>query len=82
MHMRGEPRTMQNQTSYRDLVGEVLGVLADSVERARLAGISDDRLVLDPGIGFGKSAAGNELLLRQFIQKHILGDFGNNLFHL
>ena len=65
MHMRGTPATMQEDTSYADLVGEVRDFLQDSAERARGAGVPADRIVLDPGIGFGKSAAGNLVLLRR-----------------
>ncbi len=65
MHMRGEPGTMQNDTRYRDLVGEVLDFLAARAEIAHGAGISSDRILVDPGIGFAKSAVGNEVLLRQ-----------------
>ncbi len=63
MHMRGTPRDMQDDTSYDDLVGEVLGRLRDSVGRARSAGCSPEQLVVDPGIGFGKSARGSLRLL-------------------
>jgi dihydropteroate synthase len=64
MHMRGTPATMQEDTHYDDLVGEVRDSLAGAAARARAAGVPADRIVLDPGIGFGKSAAGNLLLLR------------------
>lgn len=63
MHMRGTPRDMQDDTSYDDLVGEVLGRLRDAVARARSAGCSAEQLVVDPGIGFGKSARGSLCLL-------------------
>ncbi|RMG47880.1 MAG: dihydropteroate synthase [Acidobacteria bacterium] len=64
MHMRGTPQTMQRDTRYEDLIGEVYAGLERSVDRALAAGLSDDRIVIDPGIGFGKSAEGNETLLR------------------
>lgn len=65
MHMRGEPRIMQLDTAYEDLVGEVRGALAASLADAVEAGCDPDQVVLDPGIGFGKSAEGNlELLAR------------------
>lgn len=63
MHMRGTPRDMQDDTSYDDLIGEVLDRLRGSVARARSAGCSPEQLVVDPGIGFGKSARGNLRLL-------------------
>lgn len=65
MHMRGEPATMQDDTCYDDLVGEVAAFLAEAVRRAREAGVADDRILVDPGLGFGKSADGNEALLCQ-----------------
>lgn len=65
MHMRGSPRTMQEDTSYDDLVGEVAGWLEDRATRAREAGCASEQIVIDPGIGFGKSVDGNlELLAR------------------
>lgn len=63
MHMRGTPRDMQDDTGYDDLVGEVLEALRRSVGRARSAGCSPEQLVVDPGIGFGKSAGGSLRLL-------------------
>jgi len=63
MHMRGTPRDMQDDTEYDDLVGEVLEALKRSVGRARSAGCSAEQLVVDPGIGFGKSAGGSLRLL-------------------
>lgn len=63
MHMRGTPRTMQRDTEYGDLVGEVRAELARALERARAAGCDPEQVVLDPGIGFGKSAAGSRALL-------------------
>ena len=73
MHMRGEPATMQRDTRYGDLVGEVAEALESAAERARRAGVADDRILLDPGLGFGKSAEGNELLLRQLGALRSLG---------
>ncbi len=63
MHMRGTPRTMQDDTAYDDVVGEVHGFLRERAERAVAAGIPRDRILLDPGIGFGKDLAGNLALL-------------------
>lgn len=64
MHMRGTPETMQDDTDYADAAGEILDHLADRAARARSAGVASDRLCVDPGIGFGKSATTNEELLR------------------
>ncbi len=64
MHMQGEPLSMQQQPSYRDVVGEVRLFLRSRVQAARAAGISDDRLLIDPGFGFGKTLQHNLELLR------------------
>jgi dihydropteroate synthase len=64
MHMRGEPRTMQETPEYADVVREVREFLQARVAASRAAGIADDRLVLDPGFGFGKSLAHNMALFR------------------
>ena len=73
MHMRGEPRTMQQDTEYRDLVGEIGGFLADCAESAVAAGLPDDRIIVDPGIGFGKSADGNHEILAKLPRLGKLG---------
>lgn len=66
MHMQGEPQTMQQQPEYADVTAEVRAFLGARVEAARLAGIADDRLLLDPGFGFGKTLAHNVDLYRTF----------------
>lgn len=63
MHMRGDPRTMQANVDYEDLVGDVRDSLADSMAVATDAGCRLDQLVVDPGIGFGKSPQGSLQLL-------------------
>jgi dihydropteroate synthase len=66
MHMRGEPATMQQQTDYRDVVAEVAAFLATRLDAFEAAGIARERVALDPGIGFAKTAEQNfELLRRQ-----------------
>jgi len=64
MHMLGEPKSMQVQPRYDDLIGEIHGFLADAVERARGQGISPSKIIVDPGIGFGKTVAHNLLLIK------------------
>ena len=64
MHMQGEPLTMQQAPRYDDVVGEVAAFLNDRVAACRAAGIADQRLVLDPGFGFGKSLEHNLALFR------------------
>ncbi len=63
MHMRGEPRTMQKDTSYTDVVAEVHAFLRERAAAAGEAGIPRTQIWLDPGIGFGKDDAGNLALL-------------------
>ncbi len=68
MHMRGEPRTMQDAPAYEDVVAEVRDYLDQGARRLRQAGIAADRIVLDPGFGFGKTAEHNYTLLRRLPQ--------------
>jgi len=63
MHMQGTPRTMQLDPTYDDLLGEIAGSLAEAARRAQAAGVQAASIALDPGIGFGKTAAHNYTLL-------------------
>ena len=63
MHMQGDPRTMQRAPSYVDVVKEVKAFLDEHVQRCRAAGVSCDRIVVDPGFGFGKNLEHNLELL-------------------
>jgi dihydropteroate synthase len=65
MHTRGRPDRMQADTSYTDLMGEVSESLAASLALAEAAGVEPERIVLDPGIGFGKNVEGNLELIRR-----------------
>jgi dihydropteroate synthase len=71
MHMRGTPQTMQNQPLYADVVTEVSDFLNVRDKALREAGIDTERIVFDPGIGFGKSPAHNLELLQR--QRELLG---------
>ena len=71
MHMRGQPKTMQLDTNYADVVGEVGAYLKQQAECAREAGISD--IAIDPGLGFGKTAAQNFEILRRLDELAALG---------
>jgi dihydropteroate synthase len=64
MHMQGEPRTMQHAPVYTDVVAEVAQFLSARLEACRAAGIPADRLLIDPGFGFGKTFEHNLTLLR------------------
>lgn len=63
MHMQGDPGTMQVRPEYRDVVDEVAGFLGNRLERVQECGVTPDQVVLDPGIGFGKSLDHNLSLL-------------------
>ena len=65
MHMLGEPRTMQAHPHYDDVVGEVHRFLAERIFAAEMAGIPKKRIVVDPGVGFGKTREHNLQLLAQ-----------------
>jgi dihydropteroate synthase len=73
MHMLGSPRTMQENPVYGDVVDEVKAFLAERVEVAVAAGVEEERIWLDPGIGFGKTAAHNLELLRRLGELRELG---------
>jgi len=73
MHMKGEPATMQKGPHYDDVVGEVLGFLKKRMQAAMQAGIAQERIAIDPGFGFGKTAAHNFELLRRLEEFSSLG---------
>ncbi|MCI3952068.1 MAG: dihydropteroate synthase [Burkholderiales bacterium] len=64
MHKQGDPRTMQQDPRYEDVIREVRAFLAARIEAAESAGIARERIVIDPGFGFGKTVAHNLALLR------------------
>ena len=64
MHMQGLPETMQNNPQYQDVVAEVVGYLKARAQTCQAAGIRSERIVLDPGIGFGKTLQHNIHLMR------------------
>jgi dihydropteroate synthase len=64
MHMLGEPKTMQRDPRYEDVVREVRDFLAARTERAVAAGVEEENIILDPGIGFGKTLEHNLMLLK------------------
>lgn len=64
MHSRGRPDRMQQDTCYQNIVSEVCAALRASLGKARAAGVAEERLAVDPGIGFGKDVTGNLELLR------------------
>ncbi len=73
MHMQGEPRTMQQQPRYADVVAEVRAFLCERADAAVAAGVPCAAIVVDPGFGFGKTAAHNLALLRGLQELAALG---------
>jgi dihydropteroate synthase len=73
MHMQGTPATMQVDPTYRNVVAEVAAFLKDRAAAARAAGVDNHSILLDPGIGFGKTMEHNLALLRRLSELAALG---------
>jgi dihydropteroate synthase len=73
MHMQGDPRTMQHTPAYGDVVEDIKAFLLERIEACVAAGISRDKLLLDPGFGFGKTLEHNLVLLKRL---HEFGELG------
>lgn len=73
MHMQNNPQTMQESPTYQDVVAEVSSFLADRIQACIQAGISRDRIVVDPGFGFGKTDQQNFTLQRELAKLRGLG---------
>ena len=73
MHMQGQPQTMQVNPDYQDVVAEVRGFLRERINSCISAGITYERIILDPGFGFGKTLAHNLALLRRLPELRDLG---------
>jgi dihydropteroate synthase len=73
MHMRGQPRTMQQDPDYVDVVAEVTQFLSDRVAQCRAAGLGEDLIIVDPGFGFGKTATQNFRLLAELRRLRAIG---------
>jgi dihydropteroate synthase len=73
MHMKGRPRTMQRNPQYHDLMGEVHDFLAAAVEAGVRAGVDREQMIVDPGIGFGKTDEQNFEILRRLAELRSLG---------
>ena len=65
MHMKGDPKTMQQNPLYEDLMGEIKSFLGEAINRAKKAGIKPQDIIIDPGIGFGKTAEDNVNILKE-----------------
>lgn len=73
MHMKGTPRTMQKNPAYTDVVAEIIRFFEERMAAAAAHGCGPDQILLDPGIGFGKSAEHNAEILRRFAELRSLG---------
>ena len=73
MHMKGTPETMQRDPRYGDLVGEIIESLRSSIKKAHGAGVAEDGVIIDPGIGFGKTVGHNLEILRRLDELDVLG---------
>jgi dihydropteroate synthase len=73
MHMQGNPENMQANPTYKDVVGEVKDFLADAIDRAEEAGIDRSKIIVDPGIGFGKTVTHNLRLIKDLSALQPLG---------
>ena len=73
MHMRGTPQTMQRRARYRDVVEDVKAFFAEAIQRAHAAGIASHKILIDPGLGFGKTLTHNLLLLQRLNELTALG---------
>uniref|UniRef100_A0A3B0LZY1 Dihydropteroate synthase n=1 Tax=Arsenophonus endosymbiont of Trialeurodes vaporariorum TaxID=235567 RepID=A0A3B0LZY1_9GAMM len=73
MHMLGQPKTMQQTPDYKNVVVEVKQYLSDAIERCEAAGIAKNRLIIDPGFGFGKNLVHNYQLLAKLNEFHAFG---------
>ena len=73
MHIRGMPRTMQGNTEYADLPGEIISFLERGTEAAMRAGVKKDKIIIDPGIGFGKTFEDNYAILEALPRFRAMG---------
>lgn len=73
MHIRGTPETMQKNIHYESLFSEIIQYLRDSIQRAESAGVDPEQIIIDPGIGFGKTVEDNLLILKNLQEFKILG---------
>ena len=73
MHMRGTPETMQKDVHYDSLFSEILQYLKDSIQRAESAGSDPEQIIIDPGIGFGKTVEDNLLIIKNLSEFRVLG---------
>ena len=73
MHIRGTPETMQKEISYKSLFSEIIQYLKEGIQRAESAGVDQEQIIIDPGIGFGKTLEHNLLIIKNLSEFRILG---------
>ena len=73
MHMLGEPRTMQESPRYKDVVGDIIEFLGDRIDAAEKTGVSPRKIMVDPGIGFGKTLDHNLEVIARLRELKVLG---------
>lgn len=73
MHIRGTPETMQKDVHYESLFSEVLQYLKDSIQMAESSGVDPEQIIVDPGIGFGKTLQDNLLIIKNLYEFRVLG---------
>jgi dihydropteroate synthase len=73
MHIKGEPRNMQIDPHYEDLISEISAYLAESIRSAEMAGVKKENMIIDPGIGFGKRLEDNYEIIRRLHELKRLG---------
>ena len=73
MHIRGTPETMQKEVHYPSLLSEILQSLRESIQKAESYGVDPDQIIIDPGIGFGKTLEDNLLIIKHLSEFRVLG---------
>jgi len=73
MHIRGTPETMQKDIHYNSLLSEILKYLKDSIQSAESTGLDPRQIIIDPGIGFGKTIEDNLCILKNLYEFRVLG---------
>ncbi len=73
MHTRGKPKTMQENIQYQSLISEIIRYLGEGVEAALASGVAEDQIIVDPGIGFGKTVAHNLTIINKLFELSVLG---------
>ncbi|HAH86342.1 MAG TPA: dihydropteroate synthase, partial [Armatimonadetes bacterium] len=73
MHMKGTPQTMQQNPSYEDVVSEVMAFLRERIAEAVEAGLPEEFIIIDPGVGFGKTVSHNLAIIRELADFKAIG---------